>query len=86
MLLHPIVESAHSTKQSNGHHIKRASDEIVDITDDDDDEAIEEDDDSDQRYLYIQVLSLCGFLHVFCFLISSLLLLLTDMIQEKATN
>lgn len=45
-LLH-FVESLYATK-SNGHHSKRASDEIVDITDDDD-AANEEDDDDEQR-------------------------------------
>lgn len=46
----PIVESAHSANQSNGHHMDRASDEIVDITDDED-EANEDDEDSEQRYV-----------------------------------
>lgn len=50
-----IAEMAHTTTQSNGHHLNHASDEIVDITDEDEDAENDDDDDSEQRYVNFDV-------------------------------
>lgn len=47
--------------KSNGHHSKRDSDEIVDITDDDD-AANEDDDEDEQRYRNIYIFRIVNIL------------------------
>lgn len=65
------------TKQSNGHHLKRASDEIVDITDDDD-ETNENDDDDDSEHRYdFRISSVCTCVHWLVFVVNVISLLHT---------